>query len=431
MASIDANLDREALKTGGHVVQPETDVEDSSSVAADQSCTDVEESSSVAADNEVLTDQKAPSSWVTVMSVIFIRYAVEIVLGTATKSIYKSMCSSVPSVLLFEIVSFFPIILGFHYINHLGYSFVPSVFGGKWKFEMKVMKGYALAGIFLAGMLLLKQHLIKSTGGPGYAELLSCMSVPVGAIIQYFINNTKTGIFGITASVFCALTAIVAGVLCGPLAFLFGFLVATFNALRSSVVKKSSTKYDQAIGLNVLYAQFACFPIYLALLIYQEIQHVRSGAPTTAFIYDLPERIGGQFGKLETSSIFRWYWGYFPFYRVEYSVVVVMSLLSNILVMTIYKLCSPLSYLVSCQMKGILQIVVDLLYIDYIFVLGVNWIIMMFTGVASYYNALKYKNVNPIEVGTIFCICSKCTAAGFYVMEKINGRMKRKDETKI
>jgi len=367
-------------------------------------------------------------SWVSVMSVIGARYAVELILGTATKSVYKNMCGSPSGVLLFEIVSFFPIIFVCHAINSLGFSFIPSVFGGKWKFEWRIMKGYTVAGIFLASMLLLKQQLNKNTGGPGYAEMLSCMSVPIGAILQYFINKTRTGLFGIIAAILCAATAILAGIICGPMNFLYGTLAALCNALRSSVVKKSSTKYVQAIGLNVIYAQIACFPIYLILLIYSEVRFIQSGDPTTASLNGLPGLVGGSFGKLEISGLFRWYWDWLPFYRIEYCVIVIMSLMSNILVMTIFHMCSPLSYLVSCQFKGILQIVVDLLYIDYYFVYGLNWTIYGISGVSDYFNALKFKNVKEITWATITGICTKCAAAVFYIMEKVHGRRKRETQ---
>eukprot|EP00915_Cephaloidophora_sp_WS-2016_P005078 GHVH01006758.1.p1 GENE.GHVH01006758.1~~GHVH01006758.1.p1 ORF type:complete len:371 (+),score=46.13 GHVH01006758.1:72-1184(+) len=305
----------------------------------------------------------------TVMTVILLRYVVEISLGVVAKNLYNGYSQNVAGNLFFEFVVFFPLCFLFNWCNNHGLRIFSRSFGGEWKFSLNALKILSLPSTFWCLQILFKQTLLKDTGGPGYAEMLTGISILIGAIVQYFVNGIKTGIFGLCAAVLCAVTSMIAGYIVGH--FITGVFCALFNVCRSSLMKKANAQLKQPVALNLLYCEMFAIPILFTVMLFNEYFHF-GGEMTTVAKLGRTDRIVGFWGQFEVSGMFKYYFGCIPALRPVSFCFILFSLASNILVLTIYDLCSPVTYLVASQMKGVIQTAADIFFIDYFIVILIN-----------------------------------------------------------
>eukprot|EP00915_Cephaloidophora_sp_WS-2016_P004822 GHVH01006432.1.p1 GENE.GHVH01006432.1~~GHVH01006432.1.p1 ORF type:complete len:431 (-),score=42.31 GHVH01006432.1:1146-2438(-) len=377
----------------------------------------------VAADNEYHLVGGVQSK--VVISIIALRFSIEIVFGIFLKSLYKNISRNVAGNLFFEILSFFPIVLALNALNRKGYKVLPMLFGGKWTFNWSIFKVMSIPGLFFVVVIIMKQTLIRNTGGPGYTEMLTGLSLSFGAIIQYYFNGIKTGILGCMAACLCLITACIAGVIVGYDCLLLGAIAAVCNVMRSSLLKKANQKYKQPAGLNLLYTQAICLPILFALMCWNEYYYSTLGHVPTSH-HGAVDRIGGFWTNLEISGLFQMYWGCIPFFQPMYFVIILVSFTTNIIVIILFDLCSPLTYFVTAQLKGIVQVTADVFYVDYILILLMNLLIFLLSGRPNYIDAASYKNRHPVGNLVILAFVIKAIAASLYITEKIIKRKKKK-----
>lgn len=358
-----------------------------------------------------LTSQKTPA--VVVFGVIATRIFIEIFLGTYAKAVY-ALQQNVPLNLVFTNITMFVLCLAGHGIYKICPKFLPQAFGGKWSvINWGAVKGLALPTVCLALSIMCKQTVISGSG-PGYAEMIAGIAVPISAVMQYFINGIKIGKIAI-------LSCVVAGVCfclcfgCGAMELTMGVVAALLNVLRAVISKKSNSKHKLTPGLNLVYTCILGLPIYIIcailghMFVYQTewwLETRNKGKPfkppTNLLVFNEDDKIT------------------FPFLQFDFWMQMVFAFLSNIIVFVIYDIASPLTYFIAAGLKGVVQTLCDIFRIDYLFVKALNLIPFINA------DAEKYKNKKELTKVAIYAFVAKVCYFLLYCLDKIIGQRKKK-----
>jgi len=294
---------------------------------------------------------------VTVVAVIALRLVVEVFLGLMTKAVYDLQPN--PAINLVCTNIFMGVMcITLNLVNKL-FPLMPSVFGGSWSVQWSAVVGLLIPTACLCGSILLKQNIISNTG-PGLAEMIAGIGVPVSAVIQYFVNGVKIGYLGIASCVvatgcFCAC---IGGATWGQL--VGGFAAACLNVTRASMTKKSNANFKLSAGLNLLYTCVLGLPFYIIM-----VPIGQYWLYSDQIFFETTVINGVVYQARNWTLLFHWY-GKFPYMPVAtFGIQLFLALASNIVVFVLYDIASPLTYVISAGLKGVIQVFFDIFYIDY------------------------------------------------------------------
>eukprot|EP00915_Cephaloidophora_sp_WS-2016_P005522 GHVH01007345.1.p1 GENE.GHVH01007345.1~~GHVH01007345.1.p1 ORF type:complete len:390 (-),score=64.93 GHVH01007345.1:105-1274(-) len=291
----------------------------------------------------------------------------------------------------------------FHLINKV-FPLLPVAFGGSWsKPNWEAIKGLLIPTLCLNGSILLKQNIIKNSG-PGYAEMIAGIAVPVSAVVQYFLNGTTIGKLGIASCVVAFGGYGLCLPVCGATELIGGFGAATLNVFRASLTKRSNKKVKLSPGLNLVYTCVIGLPFYAVMAICGEM-----------FLYDYNPEYNW---RLLFTKV-----GPFPFFNSTFATQMFLAFCSNIIVFVIYDLASPLTYVICAGLKGIVQTFFDIFYIDYYFICFVKTLFPKMS-----VDPMKFKNHKSMTKTAMAAFGCKLTYFILYVTEKIIGKKKKERE---
>jgi len=350
-----------------------------------------------------LADRKAPAS--AVVSVVFLRLCIEVLLGTYTKAVYRLQPN--PAInLVFTNITMLLLSVLFHLLNK-AVPIMPAAFGGQWsKPQWGAVKGLLFPTLCLCGSILLKQNIIKNSG-PGYAEMIAGVAVPISATIQYFVNGVTIGYLGI-ASCLVAFTCYAACFpVCGASELVGGLGAAALNVTRASFTKKSNKDHKLSPGLNLVYTCLLGLPFYVVMALV------------------------GEYLWFEYDPLYNWrnlfFWvGPIPLPVGTFFIQMFMAFCSNIVVFVLYDIASPLTYVISAGLKGIVQTFFDIFYVDYYVILLIKKMIP-----SADFDAEKYKNKKVMTKMGLFAFIMKLLYFFLYVLEKILAKRKKDKEEKV
>jgi len=359
-----------------------------------------------AAAKPALAERATPAR--TVISVIAVRLVIEIFLGTFTKAVYKLQPNPATNLVCTNIfMALMCIIL--HLVNKM-FPFMPSAFGGKWSpIQWNAIVGLLIPTVCLCGSILLKQNIIKNSG-PGYAEMIAGVGVPVSAIIQYFVNGVTIGWLGIASCVVAFGCYAACFPVCGWVELVGGLGAASLNVTRASMTKKSNKNFKLPAGLNLLYTCMIGLPFYFVMVFVGDY-----------WLY-----------KDQITDTYNWtnlfyFLGPIPIAPVpEFGIQLFLAFCSNIVVFVLYDIASPLTYVISAGLKGIIQTFFDIFYIDYYIVLGMKALLPN-----SNLDPERYKNKHKMSTMGIVAFSMKLLYFFLYVTEKIITKRKKDKLAKL